>query len=251
MIRGRGRRCQEKMRTRYAWASMERTEVIMGDTLTSQRSLPLTDLCEDEAMFRDAVRALRGRARAPARARDGRGREDPARAHRRAASSSAIMGIEIPEAHGGAGATFFMSILAVEELARVDASVAVLVDVQNTLVNNALLRWGNDEQKARYFPKLATQVGGRLRALRGGLGLGRLRAGLPRHRPRRPLRADRPQALDHQRRRGRALHRPRHRRSRQGLQGHHRLPGRAHASPASRWARRRTSSASAPPPPAS
>jgi butyryl-CoA dehydrogenase/short/branched chain acyl-CoA dehydrogenase len=67
------------------------------------------------------------------------------------------MGIEIPEAHGGAGATFFMSILAVEALARVDASVAVLVDVQNTLVNNALLRWGNAEQHARYFPKLASK----------------------------------------------------------------------------------------------
>jgi len=68
-----------------------------------------------------------------------------------------VMGIEIPEAHGGAGATFFMSILAVEALARVDASVAVLVDVQNTLVNNALLRWGNAEQHARYFPRLASK----------------------------------------------------------------------------------------------
>ena len=67
------------------------------------------------------------------------------------------MGVEIPEKFGGAGATFFMSILAVEELARVDASLAVLVDVQNTLVNNALLRWGNEAQKAKYFPKLATQ----------------------------------------------------------------------------------------------
>src|SRR5467141_4927550 len=67
------------------------------------------------------------------------------------------MGIEIPESAGGAGATFFMSILAVEELARVDASLAVLVDVQNTLVNNALLRWGTDDQHARYFPKLASK----------------------------------------------------------------------------------------------
>ena len=67
------------------------------------------------------------------------------------------MGIEIPEKYGGAGATFFMSILVVEELARVDASVAVLVDVQNTLVNNALLRWGSEDQKARYLPKLASE----------------------------------------------------------------------------------------------
>jgi alkylation response protein AidB-like acyl-CoA dehydrogenase len=67
------------------------------------------------------------------------------------------MGVEIPEQYGGAGATFFMSTLVVEELARVDASVAVLVDVQNTLVNNALLRWGTEEQRAKYFPKLATK----------------------------------------------------------------------------------------------
>jgi butyryl-CoA dehydrogenase/short/branched chain acyl-CoA dehydrogenase len=75
----------------------------------------------------------------------------------RACFDLGIMGIEIPEQHGGAGAAFFMSILAVEELARVDASIAVLVDVQNTLVNNALLRFANEDQKARYFPKLATQ----------------------------------------------------------------------------------------------
>ena len=62
------------------------------------------------------------------------------------------MGIEIPEDHGGAGATFFMSVLAVEELARVDASVGVLVDVQNTLVNNALLRWGTPSSRRATSP---------------------------------------------------------------------------------------------------
>src|SRR6266576_190634 len=71
-----------------------------------------------------------------------------------------LMGIETPEEYGGVGATFFTAILAVEELSRVDASVGVLVDVQNTLVNNALIRWGNAEQKQRYLPKLASeQVG--------------------------------------------------------------------------------------------
>lgn len=68
-----------------------------------------------------------------------------------------MMGIEIPEHYGGAGATFFMSILAVEALSEVDASAGVLVDVQNTLVNNALIRWGNDEQKSRYLPKMAKE----------------------------------------------------------------------------------------------
>jgi alkylation response protein AidB-like acyl-CoA dehydrogenase len=66
-----------------------------------------------------------------------------------------VMGIEIPEAHGGAGATFFHAVLAVEALSRVDPSIGVVVDVQNTLVVNALLRWGNDEQQTRWLPKLA------------------------------------------------------------------------------------------------
>ena len=67
------------------------------------------------------------------------------------------MGIEIPESWGGAGATFFMSILAVEALSQVDASAGVIVDVQNTLVNNAILRWGTDDQKERYLPRLASE----------------------------------------------------------------------------------------------
>ena len=59
-----------------------------------------------------------------------------------------LMGIEVPEQFGGAGGTIFLATLAIEELARVDASAAIYVDVHNTLFNNALLRWGNDEQKA-------------------------------------------------------------------------------------------------------
>jgi butyryl-CoA dehydrogenase/short/branched chain acyl-CoA dehydrogenase len=71
-----------------------------------------------------------------------------------------LMGIEIPEQYGGGGAKFFEAILAVEELSRVDASAGVVVDVQNTLVNNALLRWGNAEQKKRYLPKMAADTVG-------------------------------------------------------------------------------------------
>ena len=67
-----------------------------------------------------------------------------------------LMGIEIPESYGGAGASFFHSVLAVEALSQVDPSIGVLVDVQNTLVINALLRWGNDELKQRWLPQLAT-----------------------------------------------------------------------------------------------
>jgi len=64
------------------------------------------------------------------------------------------MGVEVPEAYGGAGSSFFNAILAVEALAVVDPSVSVLVDVQNTLVANALLRWANEEQKQKYLPRL-------------------------------------------------------------------------------------------------
>jgi alkylation response protein AidB-like acyl-CoA dehydrogenase len=67
-----------------------------------------------------------------------------------------LMGIEIPEGHGGAGGSFMNAILAVEALGRVDASLSVLVDVQNTLVNNALMRWGNTEQKQRYLPRMSS-----------------------------------------------------------------------------------------------
>ncbi len=69
-----------------------------------------------------------------------------------------LMGIEIPEQFGGAGGSIFLATLAIEELARVDASTAIYVDVHNTLFNNALLRWGNDEQKARYCPRLTTDM---------------------------------------------------------------------------------------------
>jgi alkylation response protein AidB-like acyl-CoA dehydrogenase len=70
-----------------------------------------------------------------------------------------VMGIEVPEAYGGAGASFFNAILAVEAFATVDPSVSVLVDVQNTLVANAILRWGTEAQKQKYLPKLASGVG--------------------------------------------------------------------------------------------
>ncbi|PYQ15732.1 MAG: acyl-CoA dehydrogenase [Acidobacteria bacterium] len=128
----------------------------MPETLAPARSLPLTDLSEDERMFRDQVRDFAEaevRPLVPTMDRE-------ARIPRELIDKCfelGIMGIEVPESAGGAAATFFMSVLAVEELARVDASLAVLVDVQNTLVNNALLRWGTDEQKARYFPRLASE----------------------------------------------------------------------------------------------
>jgi alkylation response protein AidB-like acyl-CoA dehydrogenase len=128
----------------------------MAETLTPARSLPLTDLSEDEAMFRDQVRHFAEAEVRPLVAKMDKDGQIP-RAVIDKCFELGIMGVEIPEKYSGAGATFFMSVLVVEELARVDASVAVLVDVQNTLVNNALLRWGTDDQQARYFPKLASE----------------------------------------------------------------------------------------------
>jgi alkylation response protein AidB-like acyl-CoA dehydrogenase len=67
-----------------------------------------------------------------------------------------LMGVEVPEVWGGAGGSIFLAMIAIEELARVDASAAIYVDVHNTLVNNCLLRWGSEEQKARLFPRMTT-----------------------------------------------------------------------------------------------
>jgi len=128
-----------------------------SQTAIEQRSgLPLTTLSEDEQMFRASVREFaEGEVRPRVAEMDEHAKLDPALI--RQCFDLGLMGIETPEEFGGAGASFFTAILAVEELSRVDASVAVLVDVQNTLVNNALIRWGNPEQKERYLPQLASE----------------------------------------------------------------------------------------------
>jgi butyryl-CoA dehydrogenase/short/branched chain acyl-CoA dehydrogenase len=128
----------------------------MAETLIAPRSLPLSDLSEDEQGFRQVVREFANERVRPLVSKMDQEESIP-RELIDACFELGIMGIEIPEKHQGAGATFFMSILVVEELARVDASLAVLVDVQNTLVNNLLLRWGSEEQQARYYPRLATK----------------------------------------------------------------------------------------------
>ena len=116
---------------------------------------PLTTLSEDEQMFRASVREFaEGELRPRVAQMEEAGKLDPAVIKQ--CFELGLMGIETPEEYGGAGANFFTAILAVEELSRVDGSVGVLVDVQNTLVNNALVHWGNTEQKQKYLPKLAT-----------------------------------------------------------------------------------------------
>src|SRR6201993_5057420 len=81
-----------------------------------------------------------------------------------------LMGIEVPEQYGGSGGKFFEAILAVEELSRADASAGVIVDVQNTLVNNALLRWTTEDQKKRYLPKMAAGTVGAYALSEAGSG---------------------------------------------------------------------------------
>src|SRR5438132_8605950 len=81
-----------------------------------------------------------------------------------------IMGIEVPDQWGGAGSTFFNAVVVVEELSHVDASCGVLVDVQNTLVNNAILRWGNEDQKSKYLAMLARDTVGAYALSEAGSG---------------------------------------------------------------------------------
>ncbi len=116
----------------------------------------LTMLSEEESMFQGAVREFAAEQVAPrVSAMDQKGALDKDLID--AVFGLGLMGVEVPEALGGAGGSFFMAALAVEALSRVDAATAILVDVQNTLVNNCLLRWGNDEQKSRYFPRLTSE----------------------------------------------------------------------------------------------
>src|SRR5882757_2258354 len=130
---------------------------------------PLTTLSEDEQMFRASVREFaEGELRPRVEPMEEHAKLDPTLIKQ--CFDLGLMSIETPEEYGGAGATFFTAILAVEELSRVDASVGVLVDVQNTLVNNALIHWGNEEQKKLYLPQLASEKVGAYALSEAGSG---------------------------------------------------------------------------------
>jgi alkylation response protein AidB-like acyl-CoA dehydrogenase len=129
----------------------------------------LTSLTEDETLFRDSVYEFADRDVRPLV----RQMDDDAKIPRALIDrlfELGVMGIEIPDEFGGSGATFFHSILAIEALSRVDPSVSVLVDVHNTLVINALLRWGNDEQKHTLLPRLADKTVGAYALSEAGSG---------------------------------------------------------------------------------
>jgi len=130
----------------------------MPETLV-HRPVPVTTLSEDETLFRDTVKQFaEEKIRPHVKEMDEKGVFE--RSLLDESFQLGLMGIEIPEAYGGSGGTFFEAILAVEEFSRVDASAGVIVDVQNTLVNNALIRWGNEQQKKHYLPKMASHTVG-------------------------------------------------------------------------------------------
>src|SRR6266542_5938429 len=130
---------------------------------------PLTNLTEDEILFRDNVRQFaEEKVRPLAKEMDEKGVFDHGLVEQ--FFQLGLMGIEVPEQFGGAGGTFFEAILAVEELSRADASAGVIVDVQNTLVNNALLRWGTPEQEKKYLSRMAMDCVGSYALSEAGSG---------------------------------------------------------------------------------
>ncbi len=130
---------------------------------------PLAALSEDEQLFRENVRQFaEDSIRPKVREMDEHGVFDHSILEQM--FQLGLMAIEVPEQYGGAGGRFFDAILAVEEVSRVDASAGVIVDVQNTLVNNALLRWTTDDQKKRYLPRMASDTVGAYALSEAGSG---------------------------------------------------------------------------------
>jgi alkylation response protein AidB-like acyl-CoA dehydrogenase len=142
----------------------------MPETIASiANPAPLTTLKEDEILFRDNIRQFaEERVRPLAKEMDEKGVFDKDLIQQ--FFQLGLMGIEVPEQYGGGGGTFFEAILAVEELSRADASAGVIVDVQNTLVNNALLRWTTEEQRKRWLPRMVADTVGAYALSEAGSG---------------------------------------------------------------------------------
>jgi butyryl-CoA dehydrogenase/short/branched chain acyl-CoA dehydrogenase len=130
---------------------------------------PLTQLSEEEQMFRDVVRRFARQEIAPlVRKMDEEAKLDAGLL--RKIFAQGFMGIDVPEEYGGQGGSFFQSVLMIEELAAVDPAVSVCVDVQNTLVNNAVRLWGTDEQREKYLGRLASDMVGSYALSEAGAG---------------------------------------------------------------------------------
>ncbi len=141
----------------------------MPGTIQIPPPAPITTLTDDEVLFRDNIHQFADEKIRPlVKEMDEKGVFDKELLHE--FFQLGLMGIEIPEQYNGGGGRFFEAILAVEEFSRVDASAGVVVDVQNTLVNNALLRWGNEEQKKRYLPRMTKDTLGAYALSEAGSG---------------------------------------------------------------------------------
>jgi short-chain 2-methylacyl-CoA dehydrogenase len=141
----------------------------MSITISDLSRPPLTLLTEEEQMFRDMVRQFAEESVAPlVHDMDRDARMEPSLIPQ--FFELGLMGIEVPEDLGGTGSSFFTAALVVEELSRVDPSVGVLVDVQNTLVNNCVLRYGNDDVRQRFLPRLSSEVVGAYALSEAGSG---------------------------------------------------------------------------------
>lgn len=132
-------------------------------------ALPVTHLSEDETLLRDTVRQFAEEQIAPLVRRMDEDQQMDASLLRQLFELG-LMGIAIPEEYGGSGGTFFEAALAVEMISAVDPAVGVLVDVQNTLVEMAILRWADEEQKRKYLPRLATDTVGAYALSEAGSG---------------------------------------------------------------------------------
>jgi butyryl-CoA dehydrogenase/short/branched chain acyl-CoA dehydrogenase len=138
-------------------------------TIQDSPARPLTSINDEEALFRRSVREFSEQQIKPLAAEmDEAGKFSPDLIKH--FFDLGLMGIAIPEQYGGQGGSFFMSIIAVEELSRSDASAGVIVDVQNTLVNNAIQTWASDDQKQRYLPRLASDTVGAYALSEAGSG---------------------------------------------------------------------------------
>ena len=130
---------------------------------------PLVALTDDEILFRDTVRQFADESLRPhVKEMDEKGVFEKSLIEQ--FFELGLMGIEVPEQYGGGAGTFFEAILAVEELSRVDPSAGVIVDVQNTLVNNALLHWTTQDQKKRYLPRMCKDTVGAYALSEAGSG---------------------------------------------------------------------------------
>ena len=140
-----------------------------ASSISESAPRPLTSLTDEELLFRQSIREFAEQQVRPlASEMDEEGKFAPELLQQ--FFELGLMGIEVPEEYGGQGGNFFNAILAVEELSRVDASAGVIVDVQNTLVNNAILRWGNEEQKKKYLARQSADTVGAYALSEAGSG---------------------------------------------------------------------------------